>query len=131
MEVGQVRTLEECVGSKIQQPRTNYAATTPKLCYIGEVEIILVVLRISQWRSLGIDLLLMFANICMMQDVQALSVGGHDAVFNTIMDHFDKVTSTIRSTAEVPLLGSSPNLFSSSSACCCIDTRSQSREDRV
>src|SRR6266852_5044378 len=131
MEVGQVKTLEECVGSKIQQPRTSAAATTPKLRHIGEVEIILVVLRISQRRSLGIDLLLMFANVCMMQDVQALSVGGHDAVFNTIMDHFDEVTSTIRPTVQVPLLSSSTNLFSSRCARDCIDARSQGREDRV
>src|SRR5947199_10770905 len=73
----------------------------------------------------------MFANICMMQDVQALSVSGHDAVLNTIVDHFDEVTRTIGSTAKVPLFGSSPHLFSPSSACCCIDTRSQGREDRV
>src|SRR6266571_4269993 len=67
----------------------------------------------------------------MMQDTQALSVGSHDAVLNTIVDHLDEVTGAIRSTKKIPLLGSSSNLFTPSSAWCCIDAGSQGREDRV
>src|SRR4249920_850630 len=109
MEIAQIGTLQERVGSQIQQPRTNHAASTPKLCYIRQVEIILVVFWISQRRCLGIDLLLLFPNVRTMQDIQALCVGGHDAVFNAVVDHLDEVTSTIGSAAQVPLFGSSPN----------------------
>src|SRR5438034_7346416 len=67
----------------------------------------------------------------MMQDIQALCVGRHDAVLNTIVDHLDEVTSTIGSTPQVTLLGSSPHLFSSRCTRCCVDAGGQGREDRV
>src|SRR6266851_4909594 len=131
LEVGQVRTREERVGSEIQQPRPNDAATTPQLCHIGEVEIILVVLRVAERRGLSIDGSLLFADVSMMQDIEALCVGSHDAVLNTIVDHLDEVTSATRSTAQIPLLGSSPHLCSSRGTRRCVDARGQGGEDRV
>src|SRR2546421_818351 len=109
MEIAQIGTLQERIGSEIQQPGTNHAASTPKLCYIRQVEIILVVFRILQRRCLSIDLLLLFPNVRMMQDTQALRVGGHDAVFNAIVYHLDEVASAVWPAAQVPLFGSSLN----------------------
>src|SRR5437667_6097020 len=73
----------------------------------------------------------MLPNVCMVEDIQALGVGGHDAVLNTIVDHLDEVASAIGSTAEVALLGSSPHLLPSRCTWCCMNARSQSRKDRV
>ena len=67
----------------------------------------------------------------MMENVQALSIGGHDAILNAIMNHFHEVAGTVWPAVKVTLLGSSAHLFSSRCSRCCIDARSQGREDRV
>src|SRR5947199_8621286 len=73
----------------------------------------------------------MFPNISMMENIQALSIGGHDPVLNAIMNHFYEVAGTVWPAVEVTLLGSSSHLFSSRRSRSCIDARSQGREDRV
>src|SRR5690242_15201776 len=73
----------------------------------------------------------MFPNICVFEDIQTFSIGSHDTIFDTIVDHLHEVASTVWSAVKVALLGSSPYFFSSRSASCCIDPRSQSREDRI
>src|SRR2546423_11385321 len=58
LEFMQIGTLEQGAGCEVEQPRADHAATPPDFRYIGKVEIILVVLRATQWRRLGIDVLL-------------------------------------------------------------------------
>src|SRR5258708_8196891 len=87
MEIAQIGTLQERVGSEIQQPGTNHAASTPEFCYIRQVEIILVVFWILQRRCLGSSLFLLFPEVRTMQDVQALRLAGHNAVFNAVVVH--------------------------------------------
>src|SRR5260370_38957360 len=95
LEGGQVGTREERVGGEIQQPRPNHAATTPQLCHIGEVEIILVVLRAAERRGLSIDGSLLFADVGMKQHLQALAVASHHGGLKPRADPLDEVTSTV------------------------------------
>src|SRR5205807_3208478 len=67
----------------------------------------------------------------MADNIQSLSVSGHDAILDAVVDHFDEVACTVWSTVEVALLGSSPQILPAGSAGCCIDAGGQSREDRV
>src|SRR5436309_1477039 len=67
----------------------------------------------------------------MTDNVEALGVGGHDAILDAVVDHFDEVACTVWSTVEVALLGSSPHALPAGSAGCCIDAWSQGREERV
>src|SRR5436190_19422574 len=67
----------------------------------------------------------------MTDNIQSLGVSGHDAILDAVVDHFDEVACTVWSAVEVALLGSSPHVLPTGSADCCIDARSQGREDRV
>src|SRR6266480_1869052 len=73
----------------------------------------------------------MFPDICVFKDIQAFSVGSHDTVFDSIVDHLHEMAGTVWSAVKIPLLSSSSSIFSSGGASCCIKARSQRREDRI
>src|ERR1700694_5924545 len=58
-------------------------------------------LRIAQRCCLGINCLLPLANICVTKHAQPLSVGGHDSVFDSIVNHLDEVASPIGTAVQV------------------------------
>jgi hypothetical protein len=130
-EVFKAGALEKGAGCEVQEPGADDAATSPEFCYIGKVEIVLVVLWIAKWRCFGIDGLLLISDVSVVEDVQSFSVGGHDPVLDTVVDHFDKVATTMWPTEEVALLGGAAYLLASRSAGYCTDSRSKRREDGV
>src|SRR5881396_1419303 len=117
-EIVESGTLEQSTSGKVQQPGTDDTATTPQFSDLRNVEIVLIVLRVTQWCRFGINVLLVFANISVTQDIQSLGIRRHDAIFNTIMHHFDEVTGTMRPTVQIALLSRPlvPHLLASSRA---------------
>src|SRR5260370_22595775 len=47
----------------------------------------------------------LFSDIGGVQDVQAFGIGGHQPVFDPVVDHLDKVAGAVRPTMQVALLG--------------------------
>jgi len=87
-KIGQVRFFQQGNGGQVEQPRGHDAAAPPDFGHIGQVEIILVILRIAQRSSFGIGRALLFAGIGVVQNIQTLGVGSHQAVLDAVMNHF-------------------------------------------
>ena len=67
----------------------------------------------------------------MMEDVQPLRVGGHDAILDPIVDHLDEVASAGRPAVQVAVLRGAACFLPSRCARHRLDTRGKGREDRV
>src|SRR6266436_2028630 len=131
LEFMQIGTLEQGAGCEVEQPRADHAATPPEFRYIGQVEIILVVLWTAQRCRLGIDVLLLLADVGVFEDVQSFGVGCHDAILNAVVDHLDEMAGTMGATMIVTLFGSAIDFFASRDAYCGVDTGGQGRKDGV
>src|SRR5258708_4933159 len=94
-ELRHLRILEQRSRSKVQQPRSNHASTPPNLSHIRQVEVVLIVLRIAQRRSLCVDLRRMLADIGALQHTKPLRVSRHHPILNPVMHHLDEVSATI------------------------------------
>ena len=71
----------------------------------AKIEIILVVLGIAQRRRFGVDRVLLFADVGVAQDAHPLGVGGHDSVFDAVVDHLDEVAGAVGTAVQIALLG--------------------------
>src|SRR5262249_20056003 len=84
-------------------PGSDDAAAPPVFADRLQVEVILVVLRLAQRRDLGAGGgAAGLADAGVLEDVQALGVGGHDAVLHAVVDHLDAVAGARRSAVQVP-----------------------------
>src|SRR4029077_4623063 len=96
---------------QVQQPRGNHAAAPPHLRNVRQIEVVLVVLGVAQWRRLGVDLMFLLADIGGAQHAQPFCVGGHDAVLDAVVNHLYEVAGAVRSAMQVTLLGGTADLF--------------------
>ena len=62
-------------------------------------------LGVAQRRGFGIDGPLLLAGVGVMEDVQPLRVGGHDAVLDAVVDHLDEVAGAARPAVQVAVFG--------------------------
>ena len=71
-----------------------------------QVEVVLVVLGVAQRRDLGAGgLAALLADVGVLDDVEALGVGGHEAVLDAVVDHLDEVARARRAAVQVAVLG--------------------------
>src|SRR4029434_8078891 len=96
---------------QVQQPRGDHAAAPPHLRNVRSIEIVLIMLRVTQRRRLGIALMFLLAYVGGTQDTQAFGVGRHDAVLNAVMNHLDEVAGAVWPAVQITLLGGTANLF--------------------
>jgi hypothetical protein len=89
------------------------------------------VFEIAQRRRFGVDLRLAFARVSVMQNIQALGVGGHNAVFDAVVDHLDEVSGAVLATVQVSALGGADDLLPPRRARSRVDLRSERSEDRI
>src|SRR5262252_5875067 len=89
---------------QIEQPRSYDAASSPNLGDLAQVQIVLVVFGIAQWRGFGINRILLLPDIGAAQNTQAFSIGSHDAVLDTVVNHFDEVAGAVRTAVKITLL---------------------------
>src|SRR6266540_3401791 len=73
----------------------------------------LVVTQRRRFRVAGVTL---FADVGIAQDAQPLGVGGHDAVFDTVVDHLDEVAGAVLATVQITQFGGTVELFASRGA---------------
>src|SRR5712692_9136275 len=64
---------------------------------------------VPQWCCLCVLRMLFLADVGVAQDAQPLSVGGHEAVLDTVVDHLDKMASAVWNAMQVPLFGGTVN----------------------
>src|ERR1700730_5227665 len=83
--LGERGFLRQCYGRQIQQPRAYDTAAPPHLGDVSQVQIIAMLFRHLLGASIA-------------EDVKALGIGLHEAVFNSVMHHFHKM-SRARGTA--------------------------------
>ena len=72
---------------------------------LGQVEVVLVVLGLVERRRLGVGLALDLAGVGVLEDVEALGVGGHDPVLDPVVDHLHEVAGAVRAAVQVAVLG--------------------------
>ncbi len=77
---------------QVQQPRRDHTATTPQLRNLRDIEVILIVFRITQWRSFRIRRSFELSFVCVMQDVESFSVCRHQAILDPVVNHLYEVT---------------------------------------
>ena len=72
----------------------------------AQVEVVLVVLGVAQRRGLGVvPCACALPTFGVLQDVQALGVGGHQAVLDAVVDHLHEVAGAGGAAVQVALLG--------------------------
>ncbi|MNE58497.1 hypothetical protein D3C80_1535310 [compost metagenome] len=64
---------------------------SPDLRHGRKIDVELVILRVGERRSFRIGLPVLRAGIRGLQDIQAFSIGGHDTVFDAIVNHLDEM----------------------------------------
>ena len=89
---------------EIEQPRGDDGAAAPDLCDRGDVELVLVVVGLSQGRRLGVRFLRVEADVRMLEDVQPLGICLHEAVLDPVVDHLHEVPCTRRAAVQPALL---------------------------
>src|SRR5712692_9879489 len=67
----------------------------------------------------------------MLEDVQALSVGRHQAVLDAVVDHFDEVASAGRAAVQIAFLGGASYLVAAGGAINIAAARSECFENRI
>src|ERR1700730_2133529 len=119
---------------RVQYPGGDHTAAPPDLRDGSKIEIVLIVLGIAQRCCLGIDCLLPLANIRVTKHAQPLSVGGHNPVFDSIVNHLDEVADPIGPAVQVAELRRALEVFevlALGSAWNVPDARCQGGEDRI
>src|SRR5262249_3272397 len=86
------------------EPRRHDAPAAPHLGDVGQVEVVLVMLRLAQRRGLGVHLVTTLAHVGRTQDAEAFRVGRHDPVLDPVVDHLDEVAAAVRAARELPRL---------------------------
>src|SRR5205823_13973075 len=68
---------------------------------------------VAQGCRLGVDLMLLLADIGLAQDSQAFGIGGHEAVLDAVVHHLDEMASAGRPAVQVALFGRATDLLAS------------------
>src|SRR2546428_2126725 len=110
-EFRQSRIRDQGGRREIQQPRRDHTAAPPHLRDVREIELVLVVFGVAQWRRLSIDRVFLLAHVGGTQHAQPLGVRGHEAVLDPVVHHFDEVAGAVWPAMEIPLLGGASGLF--------------------
>src|SRR5579863_6307169 len=108
--------LEERDGGEVEQPGSNHGAAAPDFGDIGEIEVILIMLGIAKRRGFRIGFALLFADVGVFEDVEALGVGGNEAVLDAVVNHFDEVAGAIGAAVEIAVFSSAGGLFAARGA---------------
>src|SRR6266850_8423734 len=88
-------------------------------------------LRIPQWRRLGIYFAITLACVSAFQNTDTFRIGGHDSVLDPVMDHLYEMAGTVRPAVEVTLFGRPPKFVAAGSARHLATARRERGENRI
>ena len=74
---------------------------------------------------------MLLADVGAFEDAQAFGVGGHDAVLDAVVDHFDEVARAVGAAVEIALLGSAAELLAAGGARDVAGAGGESGEDGI
>src|SRR5712692_12081710 len=86
---------------------------------------------VPQWCCLCVLRMLFLAHVGVAQDAQPLSVGGHEAVLDTVVNHLDKMTGAVWTAMQVTLFSGAVNRLAARRARYVTRARRQRREDWI
>src|SRR6202021_228843 len=113
-------------------PRGNHAAASPYLGDVGQVEIVLVMFGGAQRRRFGVDRMRLLPDIRRTQNAEALGIGGHQSIFDAVVDHLDEMTRAAGSAMQVAGFGGAGGgLLSPRGTRDVADPGSEGFEDRI
>src|SRR5262249_55992190 len=98
---------------EVHHPLCDPAGAPPYLGDVSEIEVVLIMIWIAQWRGLGVNSLFLVADIGGTQNAQPFGVGGHDSVLDSVVDHLDKMAGAVWTTVQIPLFGGAFRLLPS------------------
>ena len=70
-----------------------------------ERQIVLIIVGIAERSRFGVDGLSFLADVGPPQNRQAFGIGGHDAVLDAVVDHFDEVPGPVRPAVQIAVFG--------------------------
>src|SRR5205823_13248533 len=73
-------------------------------------------LRIPQWRRLGIYFAFTLACVSAFQDADTFCIRGHDSILDPVMDHLHEMAGAVRSAMQVTLFGRSAKFVAAGGA---------------
>src|SRR5258708_39694469 len=124
--------LNEGVGCQIQQPRGDDTSPTPNLGDVSQMEGVVIVLGVAQWRSFRIGCAVcLFADVSLTQNRQTLGVCRHNSVFHSVVDHLDEMTGATWAAVQVALFGGTPDLVPADGARNIAYSRSEGGENWI
>src|SRR6266702_3005868 len=123
--------LQQGNGGQIEQPGCNNAAAAPNFGDVREIEIVLIVFRVAQRSGFRVGLAVGLAGVGVLQDVQALSVGGHQAILDSVVHHLDEVARAGWAAMEVSFLGRPANFIPPGCTGYVAATRCEGFENRI
>ena len=103
-EIREVGLLGQRDRGEVEQPGGHHAAAPPDLGDVGEVEVEALV-----GRQIG--------RVLVLEDVEALGIGLHQAVFDAVVDHLDEVAGAGRPGMDIALLGAVVGELVAAAAC--------------
>src|ERR1700722_1629825 len=86
---------------------------------------------IAQRRRLGVYCVSLLAGVRSPEDVQSLRIGGHDAVCDAVVDHFDKMAGAVRTAMEIAEFGCRGRALAARGSRNGARTRCKRLEDRI
>src|SRR5215472_1270607 len=78
----QVGIFHQCRGRQVEQPGCNDAAAAPHFSDVAQVEVILVMLGITEGSRFGISLMALPAHVCAAQNSQSFGVSCHQPILD-------------------------------------------------
>ena len=88
-------------------------------------------LRIPQWRRLGIYFAFTLACVSAFQNTDTFRIGGHDSILDPVMDHLHEMAGAVRPAMQVTLFGSAAKLVAAGSARHLPRPRREGGENRI
>ena len=111
-----VGVFEQRRGRQVEQPGRDDAAAPPDFGDVGQVEVVLVMLRdcAAAWSRRRSSCACLPTLAC--QDVQALGVGRHEAVLDAVVHHFDEVAGAVGPAVQIAVFGRAADLLAAGRA---------------
>src|SRR6266481_1289077 len=115
-EAFELRLFEKRDGGEVEEPGSDDAAATPDFGDVREIEIVLIVLGIAERRSFRVSFAMGFARVGVLQNVETFGVGGHQAVFDAVVNHLYEMAAARWAAVEITFFGGAGCLFAAGSA---------------
>src|SRR5258706_55633 len=125
------RLLEQRNSGEVEQPGGDHAATTTDFRDVGKVEIELIMFGIAQRRGFRVGFVMLLADVGVLENVQAFRVSRHQAIFDSVVDHFHEMAGARWAAVQIAFLGGAGCFLAARNAWCVAAGRRQRSENWI